>query len=629
MKNRHTAISILAGLVLSENLFAQSATGPTAGMETQLTSTDVGVAKTAVDFNLTNSQKTIVNSLKNNFSEISRNINISTNQTADANTIASIGDTNLSGQCVTYVKNVRPELDFIWGNARGGANAAREQGFHVDTIPRVGAAFIRTDGNFSTYGHTGIVTKVDVIKKYDGSLVYSIEISDANRSWNGTYKTNEQGKQVTTDGVIRTAMWEYPFPDSGISFIHEEEDEYNRKLNKIKELLGSLYENGFLIKKSSSGKEFSKDFYLNDPRLLNRMLVLLGTGNKNIYNNFIDLTVAYKEQFGRSADLGGLITYTEFILSGDSINDIIGIWENGVEWKNAQSEKNNLTDDASTCNSSCNNLDVTNTIKVTETQNNANSLSSHAPYWSGLYTKNYYSENNLGQPSPSGFGDGPAETREQRPGPGTNLYLLDPQNHSVDKTISLSGSQSQYFGNYDYVAWGAWSDASGANKVYASHWVVVDKVELDRGQAPRSGTARYEGSVQGTLWTIGQDNSYHNANGDITLNVNFGDRDAPNSNNAVIPARGVTGVINVFNADTQQPFARATFNTTMDRASDGLTFQGTLTGDGYVLSSQASDIRGDFGGNQAAEVGGAWSITTMSGQQVQDQATGVFRATKQ
>lgn len=365
--------------------------------------------------------------------------------------------------------------------------------------------------------------------------------------------------------------------------------------------------------RNKSTNEWSR----NDKTLLDILAKKIGTSQGTLYHQL---------------RLGNFDLLRDKFASSSAESTVVEQTYENLDYKNIQADIDSLTSEIKALNQqltldkmqqsdliiSANTLqDVTNTIKVTETQNNANSLSSHAPYWSGLYTANYYEENNLGQPGSTGYRVGPAETREQAPGPGTNLYLRDPQNFSVDKTITLSGSQAQYFGSYNYVAWGAWSDASATNKVYASHWVVVDKVELDRGQAPRSGTANYQGTVQGTLWTIGQDNSFHNADGTISMQANFG-------------TNAVSGDLQINNADTHTPFASASFSTNMDTSSDGLTFQGTLTGtNGSVLSNQASDIRGDFGGNQAAEVGGAWSVTTGSGQNGDGRATGVFRASKQ
>lgn len=272
---------------------------------------------------------------------------------------------------------------------------------------------------------------------------------------------------------------------------------------------------------------------------------------------------------------------------------------------------------------SVNNLqDVNNTNKVTETQNNAVNTSTHESYWwEGGYTANYYGENNLGQPSGFAFGDGPAETRTEKPGPDKNLYLLNLQDYSVERTIILDKPEAEYFGAYNYVAWGTWSDpnADGYSKVYTSHWILVD--QIDRDQKPKTGTATYLGNIQGTLWTIGQDNSAHNANGDISMTANFG-------------TNAINGNMQVNNADTGAAFASATFNTNMTTSADGdgLKFDGHLTG--QDISNQQdwhSAIRGEFGGNQAAEAGGTWAITKTDSAQIapNGQATGVFRAEKQ
>ena len=87
----------------------------------------------------------------------------------------------------------------------------------------------------------------------------------------------------------------------------------------------------------------------------------------------------------------------------------------------------------------------------------------------------------------------------------------------------------------------------------------------------------------------------------------------------------------VRNAETNfAPFGTANFNNldlTTHPDGEGLQFGGQLTG--VQISNQEewhSQIRGEFGGNQAAEAGGTWSVKSSI---LDTEANGVFRATKQ
>jgi hypothetical protein len=250
-----------------------------------------------------------------------------------------------------------------------------------------------------------------------------------------------------------------------------------------------------------------------------------------------------------------------------------------------------------------------------EIAHNTTKTSTHESWWSGNYTKVFYGENHLGEPSFGGYGDGEAETKEYKPTAGTKLYLNEIDNEG-NTVKTLTSSESSYFGSYDYVAWGTWSDSTAINQVYTSHWVVVD--QLDRDQIPKQGSATYKGELAGGQWNIGE-TGYNSVNGVITLNANFG------TNN-------ISGNLNVKNASNNSTWATASFNSSMSSGSDGdgLSFKGNLTGAG--ISNQEtwhSQINGSFGGNQAAEVGGVWAITKGTGSNGDGQAVGVFRAKKQ
>jgi len=105
-------------------------------------------------------------------------------------------------------------------------------------------------------------------------------------------------------------------------------------------------------------------------------------------------------------------------------------------------------------------------------------------YWQGTYTGNYYTENNEGELVISGYTDSYSRTKENKPDKNVKLYLNE-NGHSdnfpdnkwanapVRKEITLNQTSSAYFGNYEYTAWGTWSDPTASNtanqKVYTSH----------------------------------------------------------------------------------------------------------------------------------------------------------------
>jgi surface antigen/uncharacterized protein (DUF2141 family) len=109
---------------------------------------------------------------------------------------AAVNDANLypsnskyagfNGECVSYVKRARTNLNFFWDNAKGGAGAAKGQNFHVDVIPMIGSAFVVSAANrdvppyeAGSFGHTGIVRDVQVVRNNAGSNVtysYSLKL---------------------------------------------------------------------------------------------------------------------------------------------------------------------------------------------------------------------------------------------------------------------------------------------------------------------------------------------------------------------------------------------------------------------------------------------------------------------
>ena len=160
------------------------------------------------------------------------NIAFVDNVNFDANGYHSNPDYN--GQCVTYVKNARTELNFIFGNGYKGKSItderienARNAGFEVNGIPRVGAAFLEnvktSSGGF--VAHTGLITDVKLTEK-DGKYVYVVSIKESNRQ-----------------NDLKMGTREIELPDTGWYFIHEKKGVYNEKKEKALEQVTKVYKN--------------------------------------------------------------------------------------------------------------------------------------------------------------------------------------------------------------------------------------------------------------------------------------------------------------------------------------------------------------------------------------------------
>jgi len=239
--------------------------------------------------------------------------------------------------------------------------------------------------------------------------------------------------------------------------------------------------------------------------------------------------------------------------------------------------------------------------------------------WRGFVSTNLYTENSAGDISllNSGVSTNFQTRTLQKPASGVTLRIEE--NSIRERRINLTATESEYSGDYSYISWGNWSDSSPSDprhaKAYDSHWVLGEwnqSLQKWKTDIPQHGTAIYKGDVRGTIATFGQVNSFHAANGNITLNANF-------ANN------NIAGNMIVNNADTNTEFANTSFNANINTSAG--SFKGPLTGQGIT----ASTIKGFFGGAQAAEVGGDWLVSKGSGNQNNGDslATGVFRAKKQ
>lgn len=271
------AISVAACMVLSGNMYG----------EQNITMSQIN------PFEIRQAQKDALNTIKEKYTQ--ENVPYTTG--ANANHSVYKG-TNLSGQCVSFTQNSRPELSaFTWDNAEGGPRAAYSHGFHVDNMPRIGAAFVRTDSPYNEYGHTGIVTSVKIIQKDDGTKVYQFGITDANRNWNGKWTKDAHGNDITTDGKIRDAIWEIPYPDgvNSMQFIHEKENDYIKKLETIKGYMTTLYDKRLLAREKEDGTVIKIDEYISQEYLKKFLLFT----NEQM-TNFLDLIELYKTELGRA-----------------------------------------------------------------------------------------------------------------------------------------------------------------------------------------------------------------------------------------------------------------------------------------------------------------------------------------
>lgn len=91
-----------------------------------------------------------------------------TQQSPPSGGFSSSGNTYQPGQCVWYVKNLRPEIPNSWGSAVSWLYNAQADGWPTGSEPRVGAVGW-------TYGHVVLITAVNG----DGTVSYT----DMNGRW--------------------------------------------------------------------------------------------------------------------------------------------------------------------------------------------------------------------------------------------------------------------------------------------------------------------------------------------------------------------------------------------------------------------------------------------------------------
>lgn len=237
--------------------------------------------------------------------------------------------------------------------------------------------------------------------------------------------------------------------------------------------------------------------------------------------------------------------------------------------------------------------------------------SDRQPYWTGEYTTIGYTEDGSGNQIIQNGGSGEAETGSSSPKSGVNLKFIDDYDERTGTILTNSS-----FGNYDYVAWGTWSDdnisPNGGDKAYTSHWFLVNRTTRD--EIPTQGSATYNGELAGTAWTKNVANSQFEVNGNVAITANFG-------------TNKIGGIYTIKNASDNTTWATASFsNATIQKDNEGVFFETSLSGAG--IDSSKSSSFGIFAGDRAQEIGGSFNVVKGTGSNGDDRARGVFRAKK-
>lgn len=161
---------------------------------------------------------------------------------------SAFGSSNseLGGTSVDYVQKLRPELKYGWSDPVNAEKRAAEEGFEVNSLPRVNAIFIDKDGPYGIgSGHVGIVRSVSAVQ-IDQQDYFRLLIEDSDAA---TYQKVRRNTLmwVRVDPDKRAIFDPNVFKNSGefsrytlgenptlgrervIRFIHEKKTEYERK----------------------------------------------------------------------------------------------------------------------------------------------------------------------------------------------------------------------------------------------------------------------------------------------------------------------------------------------------------------------------------------------------------------
>lgn len=197
----------------------------------------------------------------------------------------------LNGQCVSYVKNARSELDFAWGNAVGGARAADRQGFHIDDLPAIGSAFVLGTGRF---GHTGIVTDVHLVRTGDVN-------NDGVQQYRYEFISRESNRTNNTEMDLAFSR-EMSLPNRDWDFIWGTDAEYTSDRN----------EHLFVVERLQ-GSDLLGDMNGADDELIAAMFMLNTQAKFDNFLKVIEINYAVR---GKAVDVDDLV-------SQNLLNDVL------------------------------------------------------------------------------------------------------------------------------------------------------------------------------------------------------------------------------------------------------------------------------------------------------------------
>ena len=280
-------------------------------------------------FTLSFEQINLLSALRNDFDEsYIRNVPFSKGKTA-------VRSNNIENkQCVGFVKNSRADLEVKFGAfSSDRARLLKSYGFHVDSTPRPGTAFVMNNG------HVGMVEDISVSP--DGKYAVLITDYNANDNTGGVSPTGDKRTacfNIDNSGDIISVDFSEPsqgFIKSGsFSFVHEKDDAYQGKINTIKYYIKRLYDNDLLKRVRDAGGLVEINVYQKN-EFISRFLLF----KKEHFSTFLTVISLYKTIFGRGADISGLTFQIDKILSGTKAELIVFEMCASKEGKSKETER--------------------------------------------------------------------------------------------------------------------------------------------------------------------------------------------------------------------------------------------------------------------------------------------------
>lgn len=206
----------------------------------------------------------------------------------------------------------------------------------------------------------------------------------------------------------------------------------------------------------------------------------------------------------------------------------------------------------------------------------------------------------------SGFGNDPAQAGAtvstsyffSKNNFGVAAYKPPTGSSSTPDPTWVVASPSEDVRKYDYLTWGRWQTKEGADTTHAkAPWIIGQTTPS--GAVPKSGSATYNGSVEGL---VDNGTSTQSVNGSTTLTADFG-------------ARTLTGQFS--NMQKSDGTAWKNLDVNAGWGSGTNSISGQLNG----TDGTTGTVSGRFFGPQATEVGGAWQTQNSS-----EKAAGIYRA---